>query len=100
MPERVEHKVHGRMVVAHSLDDLLPAIAEDEAVTAGQIIVADAADSLDAVDMTGDLTISSAGVTTIGAGKITVGMIDATLLRFILSVARVDYAHVDYSKVG
>ena len=39
------------------------------------------------------------------AGKIadttiTVGKLDTTLLKYLLSVARVDYGHVDYSKAG
>ena len=33
-------------------------------------------------------------------GAITISKLDATLLKYLLSVARVDYGHVDYCKVG
>lgn len=100
MPERVHHQVHGRNVVSHTDDDILPALAEAEAVTSAQVLVSDADDSLSAVDMTGDLTIDNAGATTIGTGKVLVGMLDATLLGFMLPVGRIDATNIDYCKIG
>lgn len=50
-------------------------------VTAGYIIVANGSGQFTAVAMSGDITISNAGVVTIGAGKITVGMIAADAVR-------------------
>ena len=38
--------------------------------------------------------------TKITTGTITVGQLSSALLKYLLSVARVDYAHVDYCKVG
>jgi hypothetical protein len=50
-------------------------------VTAGYIIVANGSGQFTAVAMSGDITISNTGVVTIGAGKITVGMIAADAVR-------------------
>ncbi len=50
-------------------------------VTAGYVVVANGSGQLTAVAMSGDITISNAGVVTIGAGKITVGMIAADAVR-------------------
>jgi len=50
-------------------------------VTAGYIIVANGSGQFTAVAMSGDITISNSGVVTIGAGKITVGMIAADAVR-------------------
>lgn len=36
----------------------------------------------------------------IAESTITVAKLDSTLLKYLLSVARVDYAHVDYCKAG
>ena len=44
-----------------------------------------------------DLTVTAAKIANT---TITVGKLDTTLLKYILSVARVDYGHVDYSKAG
>jgi len=50
-------------------------------VTSGYIIVANGSGQFTAVAMSGDITISNSGVVTIGAGKITVGMIAADAVR-------------------
>jgi len=50
-------------------------------VTAGYIIVANGSGQFTAVAMSGDITISNSGVVTIGAGKVTVGMIAADAVR-------------------
>lgn len=98
--ERVSHVLHGKKVVAHSDNDLLDAIAESEGVAAGDIVVADAANSLSTAAMSGDITISSSGATTIGSGTVDVGMLSSALIGFLLPVGRIDYTGVDYCKIG
>lgn len=44
-----------------------------------------------------DLAVTAAKIANT---TITVGKLDTTLLKYILSVGRVDYGHVDYCKTG
>lgn len=98
--EVVYINVAGKQVAIYSAEQLLPTIAEVESVAVGKAIIGTAAETLAAVELGGDVTVAADGTVTIGAGKITVGMIDATLLKYLVSVARVGYAHVGYCKVG
>ena len=50
--------------------------------------------------VTGDVTITALGVTSVGAGKITVDKLDPFLLPYILEIAYVDVARVGYNLVG
>ena len=52
-----------------------------------------------AAHVSGDITITTGGVTGIGVGKVTATMLSATLLKNLVEHARVDHAHVDFSRV-
>lgn len=98
--ETVYINVHGKQVAVYSAEQLLPTIAEVESAAVGQAIIGTATETLAAVTIGGDITIAADGTASIGAGKVTVDMIDSTLLKYLVSVARVGYAHVGYCKVG
>lgn len=59
-------------------------------MTSGQIIVADGSDVAQAVGMSGDVTISASGVTTIGAGKVTNNQLAGSIARTKLASGTAD----------
>jgi hypothetical protein len=50
--------------------------------------------------VTGDVTVTAAGVTSVGSGKITVDKLDPALLPYILETGTVETAKVGFSLVG
>ena len=46
--------------------------------------------------VTGDISITEDSVSTIGAGKITVGMIESNLLADLLPAGEIDVGRIDY----
>ena len=53
---------------------------------------------IDLIDapVTGDVAITHEGVSTVGDGKITVDMLDSTLLEYVLPPAEIDVTDIDY----
>lgn len=50
--------------------------------------------------VTGDVDITHDGVSSIGAGAVTVDMMDTTLLGYILPVAVIGVGQISYCKIG
>ena len=70
-------------------DNSLP-LSKISGMTSGQIIVADGSDVAQAVAMSGDVTIDSSGVTTIGAGKVTNNQLAGSIARTKLASGTAD----------
>jgi len=70
-------------------DNSLP-LSKLTGMTSAQIIVADGSDVAQAVDMSGDVTISASGVTAIGATKVTNGMLAGSIARTKLASGTAD----------
>lgn len=70
-------------------DNSLP-LSKISGMTSAQIIVADGSDVAQAVDMSGDVTISASGVTAIGATKVTNAMLAGSIARTKLDSGTAD----------
>ena len=63
------------------------------------IIVGEERVTIQKTPIAGDVAITAAGVSTIGAGKITVDMLASGLLEPLLPFCEIDLGQIDYCKV-
>jgi len=73
--------VDGSLVNADISASAAIAFSKLAALTSGQLLVGNGSNVPTAVAMSGDITISNAGVTAIGAGKVTSAMLEESVLR-------------------